>query len=139
MVENYIDTSEVSEALVYLQEHTGVVIDELLRAICFEIRAFAKDLVPVNTGLLKGSIGFRVSGGMAIIYANAEYATYVHEDLEQAHDPGKEAKFIERPVLEIGGGELAAVLAAELLRRLAAGEMLSGGFGRWRVELEEAA
>ncbi|HOF89886.1 MAG TPA: hypothetical protein PLZ36_17555 [Armatimonadota bacterium] len=133
-----VDTSEVRASLTYLQRHTGVVVEELLRALCQEIRAFAKELVPVDTGNLRGTIGYRVRNGVATIFATAEHAAWVHEDLETAHRVG-EAKYIERPVMEIGGGELAAVVAQELLRRLAAGEALRGGFGRWHVEMREAA
>lgn len=65
----------------------------------------SQDEVPVDTTALKtsGNLHFPqiVNGELVvdIVYggASADYAIYVHEDLEARHKPGKKAKFLEDP------------------------------------------
>ena len=63
-------------------------------------------IVPVDTSNLKNSAFTRNIGGESfsggnrpdiIVGYTAEYAAYVHEDLDAAHKRGKVAKFLERP------------------------------------------
>jgi hypothetical protein len=62
--------------------------------------------VPVDTGNLRNSgqlgLPFTENGQMVVEIsyggAAADYAIYVHEDLEARHQPGKKAKFLEGPL-----------------------------------------
>lgn len=42
----------------------------------------------------------RQNNGNVIVGYAASYAIYVHENLEAAHKPGKQAKFLEQPARE---------------------------------------
>lgn len=65
----------------------------------------SQDEVPVDTGILRssGQLGLpKIEGGELVVDityggAAADYAIYVHEDLEMRHQPGKKAKFLEDP------------------------------------------
>lgn len=68
-------------------------------------------LVPVNTGNLRGSGFFEPvqSGPPAVIVAyQAEYAVYVHEDLEARYRTGQ-AKFLETAIRNEQDRALAAI------------------------------
>ncbi len=60
-------------------------------------------IVPVDEDNLRPSattrdIGTLASPDVVVAYGqDAEYAVYVHEDLEAKHKPGKQAKFLEQP------------------------------------------
>ena len=59
-------------------------------------------VVPVDFGFLKASAGTRLIGAglksEVLVGYTAEYAVYVHENLEARHLPGKSAKFLEQPL-----------------------------------------
>lgn len=64
-------------------------------------------IVPVDLDNLRPSADTRNIGGkgfdtdIVVHYgAGANYAPYVHEDLEARHKPGKTAKFLEKPARE---------------------------------------
>lgn len=67
----------------------------------------AKEIVPVDTGALKGSghvkkptiEGSVVSVEMGFGGPASAYALRVHEDLSMRHAPGKQAKYLEEPAL----------------------------------------
>ena len=61
-------------------------------------------VVPIDTATLKNTARTNNIGGegfdadIIVHYgAGAEYAVYVHEDLDAKHAPGKTAKYLERP------------------------------------------
>lgn len=84
----------------------------LFRAGLFLQRESQK-IVPVEFGVLKASANTRLEGdglsSEAIVSYGAEYAIYVHENLEARHKPGKQAKFLETPLRE-KQKELAAII-----------------------------
>lgn len=58
-------------------------------------------LVPVRTGNLRGSAFTRQDGDNDVLVGyTANYAVFVHEDLNATHKPGKTAKFLERVIRE---------------------------------------
>jgi len=65
----------------------------------------SQEIVPVLTGNLKNSAFTRNVGGkgsdadIAVGYT-ANYAVFVHEDLNARHKPGKMAKYLEKPARE---------------------------------------
>ncbi len=136
-----IDTSEVKGNLNKVILATPIIIDQVLRTLIQEIRKAAKEMVPKDTHHLERSIRYRVSKGVATIYARTSwgdvdesYALYVHEDLEQHHEQGQ-AKYIEKPLLHIGMSKLAQEIAKAALRRIGSEK----GMKDWRVEIEEEA
>ena len=69
----------------------------------------SKNIVPVQTGRLQSSISKSVEsnagGAEGSVFSDVEYAPTVHEDLTAKRVSG-EAKFIERPLRNIGPDEL---------------------------------
>lgn len=68
------------------------------------LQRFSQQIVPVDTSNLKNSArtiknGRGLNTEVMVIY-EAEYAIFVHEDLYANHEPGKEAKFLEKPANE---------------------------------------
>jgi len=60
----------------------------------------SQKIVPVDTGNLKGGAFTRNVGGKewdvdVIVGYVADYAVYVHEDLDAKHNPGQRAKYLE--------------------------------------------
>lgn len=79
--------------------------------IALEILDRAQAKVPVDTGFLKstGKV-VQVEDGFEVRY-DADYAIYVHENLEAQHPNGGQAKFLEEAFYEvmsevIGGGDV---------------------------------
>lgn len=77
-------------------------------------------IVPVDTANLKNSAFTRKEGSgfdtVIIVGYTAEYAIYVHEDLEAAHAEGKTAKYLERVIRE-RRPEMREILAGEMQRQ----------------------
>jgi len=66
------------------------------------LQACSMDIVPVDTGNLKNSADTsppKIAGTtvQVRVYYTANYALYVHENLNARHKPGKQAKFLEGP------------------------------------------
>ncbi len=65
----------------------------------------SQEVVPVDTSNLKGGAFTRNVGGsgfdtdMVVGYV-ADYAVYVHEDMNASHATGKKAKYLEGPARE---------------------------------------
>jgi len=60
----------------------------------------SQKIVPVDTGTLKNGAFTRNIGGSGfdanvVVGYVADYAVYVHEDLQARHKPGKQAKYLE--------------------------------------------
>ncbi len=79
--------------------------------IALEILDRAQAKVPVDTGFLKstGKV-VQVEDGFEVRY-DADYAIYVHENIEAQHPRGGQAKFLEEAFYEvmsevIGGGDV---------------------------------
>lgn len=70
-----------------------------LEAGCRYILGQSKRIVPVDTGFLKSSGSYRVSGygfaAQGYVGYSAYYAVWVHENLTARHKPGKVAKYLE--------------------------------------------
>lgn len=64
----------------------------------------SQKIVPIDTGALRNSANTRAEGeGLStVVYVTygMDYAIYVHEDLQAAHAPGKQAKYLEQPARE---------------------------------------
>lgn len=78
-----------------------------LKAAGLYIQLESQKIVPVDEGILHNSAFTRAEppkgGGLKTtvrVGYTAEYAVYVHEDMNANHKPGKTAKFIERVLLE---------------------------------------
>jgi hypothetical protein len=85
----------------------GAALVQATMQSAYDIFEDSQMVVPVDTGALRASGQVRppeVSGTnveVVIGYGGpaADYAIYVHEDLEANHAPGTSAKFLEVPVL----------------------------------------
>jgi len=68
------------------------------------IQRESQKIVPVDTGNLRAGAFTRAVGtGMRTVVSvgyTAYYGPFVHENLQARHKPGKQAKFLERPVRE---------------------------------------
>ena len=91
--------------------------DGELKRLAEQIAQRARELVPVDTGALLGTIRVeqprkrgRFVAGWAITAggSSAPYAIYVHEDLAAYHDQGQ-AKFIESAAVELAAAWQAQV------------------------------
>jgi len=65
----------------------------------------SQNIVPVDTSNLKNGAFTRNVGGSGfdtdvIVGYVADYAVYVHENLQAKHKPGKQAKYLEQPARE---------------------------------------
>lgn len=74
----------------------------------------SQKIVPVDEGNLKGGAFTRNIGGSGfdtdvVVGYVADYAVYVHEDLQARHKPGKQAKYLEKPAREKRGVMLGIV------------------------------
>lgn len=67
------------------------------------IQRKSQEIVPVDTGKLKGSARTVNAGGSGffrediVVFYKTDYAVLVHEDLDMRHKPGKKAKYLEEP------------------------------------------
>lgn len=75
----------------------------LIQAGAFLQRESMK-IVPIKTGDLRESADTQWEGSgfdtVVTVGYGTDYALYVHENLEARHKPGKEAKFLEKPLRE---------------------------------------
>lgn len=100
-----------------LQGHTGLAtaaraakerLGAAVRANLFRAGLFlqreSQKIVPVDTGALRASAVTRAEGSgdtpSVVVSYSADYAVYVHENLETRHKPGKTAKYLETPLRE---------------------------------------
>lgn len=118
-------TEELAAALRQAGERAPAAFAGVLYREAERIMAKSKEIVPVDTGALKGTghvqlpevngpeisvtLGF---GGPAV-----DYAVIVHEDTMLRHTPGQQAKYLEQPMLE-AARDMEARLAAELRREI---------------------
>jgi hypothetical protein len=136
-----VDTSEVSRNLAAICAMFPDVADKLVRTIANQILAQAQQLCPVYEGppyrvrkpgqsaiahvggYLRSTLYLKPLGiGEWEIGASAEYAAAQHEHTEWVHSvPGKQAKYIETPLLRFALGEMPRHLAERLLADLRKG------------------
>ena len=87
----------------------GLTIRSLKIALAILDRAQTK--VPVDTGFLKSTGRVKqIKDGFEVVY-DADYAIYVHEDIDAKHPNGGQAKYLEEAYYEvmsevIGGGDV---------------------------------
>ena len=100
--------------------HAAGVGVGIKKATLLVLRA-SQQIVPVDTGTLKGSadthfsgVGFDTTG--AISY-NTDYAIYVHEDLDARHKAGKQAKYLEQPA-RVLAPTIRSIIAVEATRKI---------------------
>jgi hypothetical protein len=92
---------ELRSGLARHAEEAPTALDSALFQEANAIFAKSQRLVPVRYGHLKGSgvVEGPTNGVVLIGYGGpaAPYALIVHEDLEAAHKPGRQAKYLEEP------------------------------------------
>lgn len=73
----------------------------------------SQKIVPVEYGVLRNTAFTRAEGSgfdtVVRVGYEAIYAIFVHENLEAQHKPGKQAKFLEKPLRE-KRDEMAAII-----------------------------
>jgi len=99
---------ELANALQAGKEQTPRAIAQAIYEEANVIFARSQVLVPVDTGILRGSGGVSSpqqgdKGYFVDIYYGgpaAPYALYVHEIIGNYHNPPTQAKYLEQPVME---------------------------------------
>lgn len=99
---------ELANALQAGKEQTPRAIAQAIYEEANVIFARSQVLVPVDTGILRGSGGVSApqqsdKGYFVDIYYGgpaAPYALYVHEIIGNYHNPPTQAKYLEQPVME---------------------------------------
>ncbi len=97
--------SNVVRNLRAAQVLTEAQIERGLKRAGLFVQRESQLIVPILTGNLKGGANTRNVGGRGskadiVIAYHADYAVFVHENLDARHLPGKTAKFLERPLRE---------------------------------------
>ncbi len=78
----------------------GAKLERGLKQAGIFVQARSQRIVPVDTANLKGGAFTRNVGGTGakadvVVGYVADYAVYVHENLDAHHKPGKQAKYLE--------------------------------------------
>jgi hypothetical protein len=81
-----------------------------LRDAAAALLAESQRVVPVESGSLRDSGNLAVEGDTAAVGYTNPKAIGAHENLVDRHDPGKSAKFLERPLLAMRAEFLSAVV-----------------------------
>lgn len=103
------NADEIIQAIIASGEEGALAAARALRAEAQEVLAHSQMEVPVDTGALKNSgridpiVGIKTTANsmeVDVVYGStaADYAVYVHENLE-SHHPHGNAKFVEGPLL----------------------------------------
>ena len=99
---------DLQKVLKNLKDQSGAVMGQALYEEANVIFANSQVLVPVDTGVLRGSGGVSApqmgTRGyfVDIFYGGpaAPYALYVHEIIGNYHNPPTQAKYLERPLMD---------------------------------------
>lgn len=90
--------SQIKSAIEQVKKEHEKKKRKALNRIGVIIKADSVKLTPVDTSNLRGSAYIDVDGSKSVFIGyTADYAVYVHEDLEATHEVG-EAKFLEKAV-----------------------------------------
>lgn len=98
--------------------HKAAGVQLGLEKAALVVKGASQRIVPIDLGVLRNSAFIKRQGGgfetvMTVGYA-AEYAIYVHEDLDAAHNEGTKAKFLEQPAREMAGdGTILKIVQSE--------------------------
>src|SRR5687767_14132191 len=99
---NIAEFARVSQRITRMSQRHMRGFQTGMRKWAYYVFQLSLAMVPVDTGYLK-STAFMKFGGSGASFSftigyGADYAVYVHERLDQYHDPCTAAKFIERPM-----------------------------------------
>ncbi|MGV9662581.1 hypothetical protein [Nocardia niigatensis] len=92
-------------------------IDEGLFQAAEVLLAHANQLVPMEEGTLMNSGTAEVADGKGRVGYNTPYALIQHEALDFQHPGGRSAKYLEKPLNQLGP-ELEAIVGAAIQGRL---------------------
>ena len=92
--------TELNSALKKVTPQAETAVKHELGLIAADLQNKAGKLAPVDTGDLRGSAYTEVSGMVATIGFVEEYAVRQHEDMENRHPKGGQAKYLETPYKE---------------------------------------
>jgi len=98
----------MSEVLANLKRHqstTACGVERGLKRAGLFLQRESQKIVPVDTSNLKNGAFTRKTGGSGfnadvVVGYVADYAVFVHEDLQAKHKLGKQAKYLEQPARE---------------------------------------
>ncbi len=96
---------------------TAVGVQRGLKKAGHFLQRKSQQVAPVDTGNLKGGAFTRNVGGTGfatdiIVGYVADYAVYVHENLQAKHKTGKQAKYLEQPARD-SKNEIFGMIASE--------------------------
>lgn len=130
---NLVKIEGVNAIIKNLRKQKGIKGKNVLRGMKkagLFLQRESQKIVPVDTGALKNSAFTRTVKGKAerntkgqfvgnnvvVVGYTQLYAIYVHEDLNATHQPGKEAKFLEKPA-KMFARQMGMIIAKEAKRR----------------------
>lgn len=120
MAVQVIGVEAVLKAFGKARKETSERIEDGLRKCANILLQASLPLVPVATGLLKGSGQVEVKGkglnATARVIYEAPYAIFVHENLQAYHAPPTQARFLADAIPKVRG-----TMTALLRRQLSAG------------------
>lgn len=97
---------------------TGMIMADAMRKAAETLLKVSQPLVPVNTGALKASGKVVVKGtgfaAVAFVVYEAQYAVWVHENLQAYHAPPTQARYLADAVPK-ARGTIAAMLKKQAL------------------------
>jgi len=84
---------------------TAAGVERGLKQAGLFLQAHSQRICPIDTGNLRGSAFTRNAGGRGfkadiVVGYTANYAVYVHENLQARHKPPTQAKYLEQPARE---------------------------------------
>lgn len=84
-----------------------------LTAAAEHVLGESRKQVPIEEATLERSGATDVDDDQASIFYDTEYAVVQHEDLDNRHDPGRKAKYLEEP-LNASKRDVERILAQEM-------------------------
>lgn len=110
----------VSKVLAKMKASTvakAVGVEKGLKDAGLFLQRESQKIVPVDTANLKGGAFTRKVSGSGfdadiVVGYVADYAVYVHEDLQAKHQSGQQAKYLEQPARE-KKGELLRIIGGK--------------------------
>lgn len=106
-----------------IQRQIAIRAERAVGLIAEHVLGESTQIVPIEEGTLgrSGKTSTETQGNVAVgaVSFDTPYAVTQHERLDLRHDPGREPKYLEKPLtVAAGDGTAAAIAAAELRKAM---------------------
>jgi hypothetical protein len=112
-------TAQVRARLQQIQRDGIVGAEKGLDLATEHLLGEARDEVPIEEGTLGRSGKTSRDGLTGAVSFNTPYAVVQHEDMTLTHDPGRRAKYLERP-MNTGRDTFGQIIATSVRREIGA-------------------